>query len=128
MPPELEIQEDLKKYPKKEKKPPTPPPRFTLAPLKSEKQTIKIYDDAKEEYLKTAITINKTDLDAAIENEGDENKKETSDIIDPTPGLFVDDKFNLDNKFEYKNNDIDENMNLSKYLLDRLDNILLLIK
>ena len=75
MPPELEIQEDLKKYPKKEKKPPTPPPRFTLAPLKSEKQTIKIYDDAKEEYLKTAITINKTDLDAAIENEGDDNKK-----------------------------------------------------
>ena len=46
-----------------------------MAPLKSEKQTIKIYDDAKEEYLKTAITINKTDLDAAIENEDDENKK-----------------------------------------------------
>ena len=55
-------------------------------------------------------------------------KKEISDIIDLTPGFFVDDKFNLDKKFEYKNNDIDENMNLSKDLQDRLDNILLLMK
>ena len=44
------------------------------------------------------------------------------------PGLFVDDKLNLENQFEYKSNDIDENLNLSRDLQDRLDNILLLMK
>ena len=34
----------------------------------SEKQIKKIYDNAKEDYLKTAMTINKTDSDAAVEN------------------------------------------------------------
>ena len=56
------------------------------------------------------------------------NKKIVSDIIDPMPGLFVDDKLNLENQFEYKSNDIDENLNLSRDLQDRLDNILLLTK
>ena len=125
--PEL-IQDDLEKYHTQEKISPPPPPRFTSTPLKSEKEINKTYDDSKEEYLKTAITINKTDLDAAIENTDDKNKKIVSDIIDPMPGLFVDDKLNLENQFEYKSNDIDENLNLSRDLQDRLDNILLLMK
>ena len=33
LPPELQVQEDLKKYFKKEKKPPTPPSRYTSPPL-----------------------------------------------------------------------------------------------
>ena len=37
-------------------------------PLLSEKEINKIYNETKEDYLKTAVTINKTDLDAAIEN------------------------------------------------------------
>ena len=49
LPPELEIQEDFKKYAKKEKRPSTPPPRFTSTPLKNGKEIIKTYDDAKEE-------------------------------------------------------------------------------
>ena len=44
------------------------------------------------------------------------------------PGLFVDDKLNLENQFEYKSNDIDKNFNLSRDLQDRLNNILLLMK
>ena len=44
------------------------------------------------------------------------------------PGLFVDDKLNLENQFEYKSNDIDKNLNLSRDLQDRLDDILLLMK
>ena len=44
------------------------------------------------------------------------------------PGLFVDDKLNLENQFEYKNNDIDKNLNLSRDLQDCLDNVLLLMK
>ena len=55
------------------------------------------------------------------------NKKIISDIIDPTPGHFVDDKLNLENQFEYKCNDIDKNLNLSRDLQDRLDNILFLM-
>ena len=44
------------------------------------------------------------------------------------PGFFVDDKLNLENQFEYKNNDIDKNLNLSRDLQDCLDNVLLLMK
>ena len=92
IPPELQIQNDLEKYVKQEKILPPPPPRFTSTPLKSEKEIHKTYDDAKEEYLKTAITINKTDLDAAIENVDDKNEKIVRDIINPTPDIFVNDK------------------------------------
>ena len=130
--PELQIQDDLEKYAQQEKILPPPPLRFTSTPLKSEKEINKTYDDSKEEYLKTAITINKTDLDAAIENADkknkNKNKKIVSDIIDPMPGLFVDDKLNLENQFEYKSNDIEKNLNLSNNLRDHLDNILLLMK
>ena len=128
IPPELQTQNDLWKYAKQEKITPPPPPHFTSTPLKSKKEINKAYDDAKEEYLKTAITINKTDLDAAVENADDKNKKIVRDIIDPAPGIFVDDKLNLENQFKYKSNDIDKNLNLSRDLQDRLDNILLLMK
>ena len=66
-----------------------PPPRYTSTPLVNEKEINKIYNDTKEDYLKTAITINKTDLDAAIENADEKNEKIISDLI--KPGLFVDD-------------------------------------
>ena len=128
LPSELEIQDDLEKCAKQEKIPPPSPPCFTSTPLKSEKEINKTYNDSKEEYLKTAITIDNTDLDAAIENADNKNKKIVSDIIDPTPGLFVDDKLNLENQFEYTSNDIDKNLNLSRVLQDCLDNILLLMK
>ena len=41
----------------------------------SEKQIKKIYDNAKEDYLKTTMTINKTDSDAAVENADEKNEK-----------------------------------------------------
>ena len=62
------------------------------------------------------MTINETDLDAAIENGNEKNIKTISDMIDPTPGLFVDDQLNLENQFEYKSNDIDRNITLTKEL------------
>ena len=42
------------------------------------------------------ITINKTDLDAATKNADNKNKKLVTDIINPMPGVFVDDKINLE--------------------------------
>ena len=58
---ELEIQEDLAKYRKEGKKPSLlPKPLFSSTPLKT-KEINKIYDEEKENYLQTAITINKKD-------------------------------------------------------------------
>ena len=58
---ELEIQEDLAKYRKEGKKPSLlPKPLFSSTPLKT-KEINKIYDEEKENYLQTAITINQTD-------------------------------------------------------------------
>ena len=68
----------------------------------SEKEIDKVYNDTKEDYLKTSITINKTDLGAAIENADEKNEKIISDLINPTPGLFVDDQLNLEDQFKYK--------------------------
>ena len=50
LPPELQIQEDLKKCFKKEKKPPTSPPRYTSTPLLTKKDINQTYDDIKEDY------------------------------------------------------------------------------
>ena len=68
----------------------------------SEKEIDKVYNDTKEDYLKTSITINKTDLGAAIENADEKNEKIISDLINPTPGLFVDDQLNLEDQIKYK--------------------------
>ena len=94
--PELEIQKHLAKYLKEEKKPPLlPKPLFSSTPLKT-KEINKIYDEEKENYLQTAIAINKTDVDAEVES----NKEVIKDIIDPTPGRIVDDTLNLNEQFE----------------------------
>ena len=68
----------------------------------SEKEIDKVYNDTKEDYLKTSITINKTDLGAAIENADEKNEKIISDLINPIPGLFVDGQLNLEDQFKYK--------------------------
>ena len=60
LPPELEIQENLAKYRKEGEKLLLPPKPFSSStPLKT-KEINKIYDEEKENYLLTAITINKT--------------------------------------------------------------------
>ena len=87
-------------------------PPLTSTPLLSEKQIKKTYDDAKEDYLKTAMTINKTDLDAAVENADIKNEKIVRDVIDPTPGLFVDDQLNLEDQFKYVSNVIERGFNV----------------
>ena len=90
----------------------------------NEKQIKETYDNTKEDYLKTAIKINKTDLDAAVENADEKNEKIISDVIDPTPGLFVNDQLNLEDHFKYKSNVIERSFNVAKQLQQRLDNIL----
>ena len=127
MPSELEIQEYLAKYRKEGKKSPMPPPRSSSTPLKT-KEINKLYDEAKEDYLQTAMKINKTDLDAAVENADKKNEEIITEIIDPTPGLKVDATLTLEEQFEYKSNDLERTFGLSNQLQDWLDNILLLMK
>ena len=104
-----------------------PKPLFSSTPLKT-KETNKIYDEKKENYLQTAITINKTDLDAAFENAEESNKEVANDIIDPTPGLIVDNTLNLDKQFEYNSNDLERTFDLSNQVQERLDELLSLMK
>ena len=128
LPPELEILEDLAKYRKEGKKPPLlPKPLFSSTPLKT-KEINKIYDEEKESYLLTAIKINKTDLDAAVENAEESNKEIIEDMIDPTLGLIVDNTLNLDKQFESNNNDLERKFDLSNQIQERLDNLLSLMK
>ena len=129
LPPELQVQEDLKKYFKKEKKPPTPLSRYTSPPLllTQKKKINKTYDDIKENYLKTALTINKIDLDAAIGdavNADEKNEKIISNLINPTSGLFVDDQFNLVDQFKLKSSNIERSFALTNQIQQRLDNVL----
>ena len=58
-----------------------PKPLSYSTPLKT-KEINKIYDEDKENYLQTAITINKADLDAAVENAEESNKEIINNIID----------------------------------------------
>ena len=112
LPPELEIQEDLAKYRKEGKKPPLlPKPLSYSAPLKT-KEINEIYDEEKENHLPTAIKINKTDLDAVVENAEESNTEIIYDMIDPTPGLVVDDTLNLDKQFEYNSNHLERTFDL----------------
>ena len=89
-----------------------PKPFSSSTPLKT-KEINKIYDQEKEVYLQTAITIDKTYLDVAVENAEESNKEVINDIIDPTPGLIVGDISNLDKQFEYNSNSLERTFDLS---------------
>ena len=64
----------------------------------------------KKQYFETAITLNQTNIDTAIENAEESNKETILEMIDPTPGQVVIDTFNpndqhlqsLQDDFTYK--------------------------
>ena len=51
-------------------------------------------------------------------------KKILNDLINPTPGLFVDDQLNLEDQFKYKSNDIERSFALTSQIQQRLDKVL----
>ena len=83
-----------------------PKPLFSSTPLKT-REINKIYDEEEENYLQTAITINKTDLDAADKNAEESKKEVINDIINPTHVLIVEDTLNLNKQCEYNSNDLE---------------------
>ena len=78
------------------------------------------------DFLKTSLTLSKTNLDASIDAAEEENRIIIQDIVDPTPGLFVNEtftnddlntmkiddesKFKLNNQSMKKVNEISENI------------------
>ena len=52
------------------------------------------------------------------------NEKIITDLINPTPGLFVDDQLNLEDQFKQKSNDIERSFALTNQIQQRLDNVL----
>ena len=83
-----------------------------------------IYDRQKEDYLRTALKLNETDLEVAAEVADAENEALYEEIINPTPGLVVDDDININTQLDFQNSDLDTSFRLSDTLQERIDNIL----
>ena len=76
------------------KPPPTLPPPYVPAPLLTKKEIETERDKANDDFIKIFLQMSKDELDALNESANQKNKKIRRDIIDPTPGLFIDDKLN----------------------------------
>ena len=100
-----------------------PKPIEFSTPLKIE-EINEIYDRQKEDYLRTALKLNETDLEVAAEVADAENEALYEEIINPTPGLVVDDDININTQLDFQNSDLDTSFRLSDTLQDRIDNIL----
>ena len=100
----------------------TKPIKFS-APLKAE-EINEIYDREENDYLKIAIKLNQTELESASEVADSENETLIQEIINPTPGLVVDDDISIDTQFSFKNSDLDTSFTFSNSLKAILDNIL----
>ena len=100
----------------------TKPIKFS-APLKTE-EINEIYDREENDYLKIAIKLNQTELESASEVADSENETLIQEIINPTPGLVVDDDISVNTQFNFKNSDLDTSFTLSNSLKARLYNIL----
>ena len=89
---------------------------LTSTPLPTKQQINQIYEQEKEDYLKTAIQLNAENLNAVAERDKIDNEKLYQEIVNPNPGLVI------DNKLETITNQ--KNDNLSHSTQTRLDRIL----
>ena len=86
-----------------------PEPKIKIMPLTTNKIE-KNYEDKQKLYFETAITLNQTNIDTAIENAEESNKETILEMTNPTPGQIVIDTFNpndqhlqsLQDDFTYK--------------------------
>ena len=69
-------------------------------PLKKEEIEV-IYNEQKGNFLKTALKINETDLETATDMADPDSKALIDEIINPTPGLVVDDVLNVDTQLDF---------------------------
>ena len=97
-----------------------PEPVQASTPL-TETEINSLYDQEKNNYLKSSLQINSVDLESAARADI-ENEKLFQEIINPTPGLIVDDKIDID-----KLNSIDDSsqdIKFSDSLQTRLNQII----
>ena len=99
-----------------------PQPVEFSTPLKIE-EINEIYDRENGDFLKIAMKLNQIDL--ASEVADSENEVLIQEIINPTPGLVVNDDMNVDTQFSFQSSDLDTSFTLSNTLkARRLDDIL----
>ena len=98
-------------------------PIETSTPLKTEEIKY-IYNQEKENFSRMALTVNKTDIETAVDMAEESNKALINEIIDPASGLIVHDTVNIDSQLDFEKNDLNTTFRLSNTLQERLDNIL----
>ena len=98
-----------------------PKPINTSTPLKRLEE---FYETEKETFLKTALTINQTDLETATDAADADSEVLFEEIINPTSGYVIDDKVNVDTQFDFQNSDLDTSFKLSNTLQNKLDDLL----
>ena len=86
--------------------------------------SIPFYETEKETFLKTALTINQTDLKTATDAADADSETLFEEILNPTPGYIIDDKINVDTQFDFQNSDLDTSFKLSSTLKNKLDDLL----
>ena len=86
----LKLKKIWKTYKKTNKKTPLSPALYVPPPLLTEKEIEIEINKANEEFIKTSLLISKDELDPTNESADQKNKKIMKNIIDPTPGLFID--------------------------------------
>ena len=79
-------------------KPPTPPPPYSPPKLLTANEINMERERINAEFLKTSLLLNKDQLGASNEAADQQNKKIIKDIIDRTPGFFIDDKLNINDQ------------------------------
>ena len=87
-----------------------PKPIDASTPLK---RLEKFHETEKETFLKTALTINQTDLETTTDAADADNEALFEEIINPTPGYVIDDKVNVNTQFDFQNSDLDTSFKLS---------------
>ena len=110
VPTEIEIQLDMEEILKNKKNLATPPPPIVPPPLLTKKEIETERNKENKDFIKAPLQMNKNELDAANESADQKNKKVIRDIMDPTPGLFIDDKLNHNE--QNLQNTADNNFNL----------------
>ena len=98
-----------------------PKPIDTSTPLKRLEE---FYETEKETFLKTALTINQTDLETATDAADADSEALFEEIINPDPCYIIEDKVNVDKQFDFQNSDLDTSFKLSNTLQNKLDDLL----
>ena len=95
-------------------------PKKFSTPL-NKKEVAEMYDRQMDDYLKIAMKLNQTNLESKIEFADSGNEALIDEIINPTPGLIVDDNVILSQSFD---SNLDKSYTSSGTLNTRLDDIL----